>query len=73
MQHRHHHMLSVWFFIGVLLLIDGIIILSAGIADYHRPSSVVLGKYHAPLWGGALLIVLGTLYTWLNWPRKDET
>jgi hypothetical protein len=50
MQHRHHHMLSVWFFIGVLLLIDGIIILSAGIADYHRPSSVVLGKYHAPLW-----------------------
>lgn len=73
MQHRHHHMLSIWFFVGMLLLIYGIIILIAGITDYHRPSTVVLAKYHAPIWGGALLIVLGSLYTALHWPRKDRS
>ena len=30
-------MLPVWFFIGVLLLVYGIIILVTSVADVHRP------------------------------------
>ena len=72
-QHRHHRMLSVWFFIGVLLFVYGAIILAVGIAYYHHPGDVVLAQYHAPIWGGVLLLVLGTIYTIFNWPARDRS
>ena len=63
-------MLPVWFFIGVLLLIYGVIILYVGIAEYRHPAPVVLASYHASLWGGILLVILGGGYTFKFWPRK---
>ncbi len=69
MKHEHHEMLPVWFFIGVLLLIYGIIILTIGIKEFSHPAPVVLAKYHASLWGGILLTVLGSFYTIRFWPR----
>ena len=54
-QHRHHRMLPVWFFIGVLLLVYGIIILVTSLADLQRPTHVVLAGYHAGVWGGVIL------------------
>jgi hypothetical protein len=72
MEHTHHKMLSVWFFVGVLLLTYGVIILTVGLLDYHQPSSVILARYHAPVWGGLLLIVVGLLFTIFSWPRRDH-
>ena len=69
-HHEHHEMLPVWLFIGVLLLVYGVIILYVGIRDYDHPGTVVLAKYHASLWGGILLIVLGGGYTIRFWPRR---
>jgi hypothetical protein len=56
--------ISIWFFIGLLLLIYGIAILGSGLLMLGRPSAsrVVLSELHAPIWWGALLIVLGALY-----------
>ena len=68
-HHEHHEMLPVWFFIGVLLLIYGVIILYVGIRDFSSLGTVVLAKYHASLWGGILLILLGGGYTIRFWPR----
>jgi hypothetical protein len=58
-------MLSIWFFIGVLLLAYGILILGAGIYEYINPPEhpLVLANLHAGIWWGALLIVMGLLYT----------
>jgi len=59
-------MLSIWFFIGVLLLTYGILILGAGVYDWMNPpavQSVKLADLHAGVWWGALLIVLGAIYT----------
>ena len=72
-HHEHHEMLPVWFFIGLLLLIYGLIILYVGIRDYSAPSAVVLASYHASLWGGILLILLGGGYTIRFWPRRRRT
>lgn len=69
-HHERHRMLPVWFFIGVLLLIYGVIILYTGLQEYSHPAPVVLAKYHASVWGGVLLIVLGGFYTLRYWPRK---
>jgi hypothetical protein len=71
--HREHReMLPVWFFIGLLLLAYGLIILYAGIHDYNHPGNVVLANYHASLWGGALLTILGGGYTIRFWPRRKR-
>ncbi len=69
-HHEHHKMLPVWFFIGVLLLIFGLIILYAGIKDFYHPAPVMFAHYHASLWGGLLLIILGGAYTIRFLPRR---
>ena len=45
-------MISIWFFIGVLLLIYGILILGAGLYGLAHPPEVVLAKLHAGIWWG---------------------
>jgi hypothetical protein len=72
--HHHHHreMLPVWFFIGVLLLIYGVIILVVGIREYGHPAPVVLSRYHASVWAGVVLTLLGGLYTFKFWPRSHR-
>ena len=70
MKHKHREMLPVWFFVGVLLLIYGIIILTIGIEELSHPAPVMLAKYQASLWGGILLTALGGFYTIRFWPRR---
>ncbi len=64
-------MLSIWFFIGVLLLVYGILILAAGIYGLSSPPNVVLANLHAGIWWGILLIVLGLVYTVHFRPRRQ--
>ena len=64
-------MLPVWFFIGVLLTIYGIIILATAVADLSRPPVAVLTNYHAGIWGGILLILIGGFYTVRFRPRRN--
>jgi len=70
MKHHHHQMLSVWLFIGVLLLVYGLIILFISIAEYSHPAPVVLAKDHLNVWAGGLLTAVGGFYTIRFWPRS---
>ena len=72
MKHHHHQMLSVWLFIGALLLIYGLIILIVSIANYAHPAPVVLANEHLNLWAGVLLTLIGAFYTIRFWPRKGK-
>jgi hypothetical protein len=56
--------ISIWFFIGVLLTIYGALILGYGIWELitGNLANVVLAKLHAPVWWGAMMLVLGLLY-----------
>ena len=58
-------MLSIWFFIGILLLAYGMLILGAGLYELANPPEhpVVLANLHAGIWWGALLVVLGLIYS----------
>jgi hypothetical protein len=71
-HHRHHQMLPVWFFIGVLLFVYGVIILWVGLSDYNHPAQVVLADEHANVWGGVILILLGGSYAIKFWPRRSR-
>lgn len=72
MKHHHHQMLSIWLFIGVLLLIYGLIILVVSISEYSHPAPVVLASDHLNVWGGILLTVVGGFYTIRFWPRSKR-
>jgi hypothetical protein len=57
---------SIWFFIGLSLLVNGVLILGAGLYEYSHPpapeSQVVLFQLHAGVWWGGLLALIGGLY-----------
>jgi hypothetical protein len=57
-----HHIIPVWFFVGVLLLVYGVLIFASGLAEWSHPPDTVLAELHAPVWWGALLFVLGLIY-----------
>ncbi len=53
-MHEHKGMISIWFFIGVLLLFYGVVILTEGVYQYLTPPEhpVVLANLHAGIWWG---------------------
>ena len=58
-------MISIWFFIGVSLAVNGALILAAGIFQLVNPPAdpgVVLFNLHANVWWGAVLLLLGLMY-----------
>jgi FtsH-binding integral membrane protein len=56
--------ISIWFFIGISLLVNGVLITGAGIYEFIKPpeNPVVLYQYHASLWWGAVLLIVGLVY-----------
>jgi hypothetical protein len=67
------HMLPVWFFIGILLTIYGVIILVTAIADFSKSTTVVLANYHPGVLGGMLLLLIGGFYTFWFWPGRRKS
>ena len=66
-----HHIIPVWFFVGLMFLIYGILIFASGLAEWANPPETVLAELHAPVWWGALLIVLGVIYCAKYYPRGE--
>jgi len=66
-----HHIIPVWFFVGVLLLIYGVIIFATGLAEWSHPPDTVLAELHAPVWWGGVLIGLGSIYCLVFRPNKS--
>lgn len=67
-------MISIWFFIGTLLTIYGVLIFGAGLYDLIVPDKhfVVLRELHAGVWWGALLVVIGLVYIFKFRPKKGD-
>ncbi len=73
MSHKPQQ-ISIWFFIGVLLAIYGVIILGSGIDQWMSPGEheVVLSDLHVGVWWGALLIVVGGIYSFAFAPNRTR-
>ncbi len=65
--------ISIWFFIGFALLVNGVLIVGAGVYEFISPpeNPVVLARLHANLWWGGLLTILGILYCVKFRPRPE--
>ena len=64
-------MVPVWFFVGVILLVYGLLILGTAIFEFSNPPATVLANLHPGLWWGALLTILGGVYVYLFLPTKS--
>lgn len=63
--------ISIWFFIGALHFIYGVLIVVSGILNYGSPDTrVVLSHLHADVWWGAVLLLMGGTYCLLHRPGK---
>jgi len=54
--------LSLWFFVGALCLMYGLVLLPVGIYELSHPPAVVLANLHASFWWGLLLTLFGAFY-----------
>lgn len=56
-------MKPIWFFVGLILLVMGIIIFLSGIYNLINPPAVktVLANTHPDIWWGGVMIIFGGL------------
>jgi hypothetical protein len=61
MQNDGKQMISIWIFIGLLLVTYGFLIMGVGMYELFVPQAhpVVLAELRAPLWWGALILIFG--------------
>lgn len=61
--------IPIWYFIGLLLLVYGILCLVAGIVQFSHPPATALADLHATFWGGVVLTLLGGFYVIVFRPK----
>lgn len=66
--------LSIWFFIGVSLAVNGAVIFATGIYELMSPPEhpVVLSALHANIWWGGVLLVLGLFFSLRFSPARER-
>lgn len=66
--------LSIWFFTGVCLGVNGLLIFARGIYElvYPPESKVVLSDLHANVWWGGFLLIVGIVYCLHFSPAKER-
>jgi hypothetical protein len=67
--------ISIWFFIGISLLVNGLLIFATGIYELTHPPAVqvVLFRLHASIWWGAILTGIGAFYCIYFAPGKGRS
>jgi len=61
-------LISIWLFIGLLLMVYGVLIMGQGMWELFSPPAqpVALAELRANLWWGALMLVLGGIFVGAN-------
>lgn len=68
----HQGRVSIWFFVGLLLTIYGVMIVATGLYEIGSPPArpAVLSSLHPEIWWGAVLLALGLFYLIRFFPTK---
>ena len=66
--------LSIWFFTGLCLGVNGGLIFATGIYELIQPpaNQVVLSNLHANVWWGAVLFILGLFFSVRFSPARER-
>jgi hypothetical protein len=72
MSEKPQHTITIWFFVGALFSIYGVLILGCGIYGLFHPPDVKLPELHIDLWWGAFLLLFGLYFTFRFRPTKKQ-
>jgi len=61
-------MKPIWYFVGIILTVMGIVLLVTGIISLFGTSDkqTVLSNLHPDIWWGSLMIFVGLIYVFKN-------
>ena len=61
-------MKTIWYFVGLMLSVIGLLLVIAGVYYWYNPSesTTVLQELHPNLWWGGIMLVFGVFLVWLN-------
>jgi hypothetical protein len=67
-------MKPIWYFVGLILLTMGLVLVAAGLISLASPPEAkpVLYELHPNIWWGAVMMVIGTIYILKNRKVKIE-
>jgi hypothetical protein len=67
-------MKPIWYFVGLILAITGVIIVISGIYTIYNPPAnpKILSETRPELWWGSLMVIVGCIYIWKNYNKKVE-
>jgi len=67
------HQIPIWFFIGLTLLVYGVVIFLYGLASWNSEEKMkmAMSHLHADVWWGAGMAALGAFYTAKFRPSKE--
>jgi hypothetical protein len=70
----HSGHISIWFFIGILLTVYGVLIFGYGLFELAtgQLANVVLKNLHAPVWWGGLILAVGLFYSIHFRPSRND-
>ena len=68
MPEQTKRMRPIWFFVGLLLLIIGLIITGSGIYYVFNkpPHPLKLYDLHPDVWWGGLMVLFGIIFLWVS-------
>ena len=58
--------LSVWMFVALIMLVDGLVILLNGLYNWHHDGVPAVAVYHPSVVWGAVMMLFGVLVLWLD-------
>jgi hypothetical protein len=66
--------IPIWYFIGLLLTVYGVLILGSGLYGLVQPPAhkVALWEYHADIWWGVVLLIIGLIYAVRFRPGREN-
>jgi hypothetical protein len=66
-------MKSIWYFVGLMLLVMGAVVFLSGIYYYNASdrNTIILHELHPDIWWGAVIIVAGAVF-YLNNRKKPH-
>lgn len=71
MTNAEPKMKPIWYFVGMILLVTGVIILLTGIYELFNPPAVrkILSQTHPGIWWGAIMLIFGGILFWKNFNK----
>jgi hypothetical protein len=63
--------LPVWFFVGIIFVVYGVMILVTGLIEFSHPAHTELWQLHPAIWWGAVILAVGVFFSTRHRKRRE--